>query len=131
MLYEVITHAVPILILSNEYLERPKFEIERIRKSEVTEQPSYERIEEPQAELATSSRGQPAGAATGGASVPAVTGIRPSRPVPVRDDEVEAPVSEPAQATQKPRQGFFGQLFSRLFGSEEAVAAAPPPAPKP
>src|SRR5210317_123619 len=66
-------HKMPIFILSNEYMERPKFEIHRIRKSDITDEPSYTRIEKPDAELVASSESQASAAATG--PVPAVTGV--------------------------------------------------------
>jgi ribonuclease E len=117
-------HAVPIVILSNEYMERPKFEIERVRKADVSDEPSYERVAEPEAELATGSRAKPASAPP----VAAVSGIVPGRPVPVREE-----VEEIEAAPAKPKQGFLGMLFTKLFaGTEEASApiagqpAAPP-----
>jgi ribonuclease E len=117
-------HAVPILILANEYMERPKFEIHRVRKSEVTEEPSYNRVEEPQPELVETSRPRAGGVP---APVAAVSGIMPSRPVPVREEE-----AEPLPA--KARQGFFGMLFAKLFAGTEAEQVAKPvqkPAQKP
>ena len=98
-------HRLPILILSNEYMERPKFEIHRVRKSEMTDEPSYSRIEQPQSELVASAE-TVASAATGQA--PAVSGVMHSRPAPVREEE-----------PKKESKGFFGQLFSKLFGAEE------------
>jgi ribonuclease E len=102
-------HAVPIMILSNEYMDRPKFEIHRVRKSEVNDDPSYSRIEEPMAELVHNAESQAASASTG--PVPAVAGVTHSRPAPVRE--------------KKAKPGFFGQLFARLFsnGDEEAPPA--------
>jgi len=110
-------HSVPIMILSNEYMERPKFEIHRVRKSEVTDDPSYARIEEPKAELVANERTQAAGAGSG--AVPAVSRVTPSRPIPVREEpEEETPAAENTVAA-KPKHGFFGTLFSRLFASGE------------
>ena len=117
-------HAVPILILSNEYMERPKFEIHRVRKSEVSEEPSYERVSEPEAELVSSDRSKAAATP----AVAAVSGIMPGRPVPVRE-EAEEVTTAPVQA--KAKQGFFGMLFAKLFASAEqkpAPAAARPQA---
>ena len=105
-------HGVPIVLLSNEYMERPKFEIHRVRKSEVTDEPSYERIEEPKAELVANAHTQAVG--TGVGPVPAVSRVTPSRPVPVREEtEVDA------QGAAKAKQGFFGMLFTKLFSSGE------------
>ena len=120
-------HEVPIVILSNEYMERPKFEIERVRKADVSDGPSYERVAEPEAELATGSRAKPASAPP----VAAVSGIVPGRPVPV-PEEVEEIEAAPA----KPRQGFFGMLFTKLFAGTEKASAptagqpAAPPMPR-
>jgi ribonuclease E len=124
-------HMVPIVILSNEYMERPKFEILRVRKSDVSEEPSYARVAEPEAELAAGSRAKPVGAPP----VAAVTGIIPGRPVPVRE-EVEEAVEEAVEVASasprqaKPKQGFFGMLFAKLFSgeAEESAPAATRPA---
>jgi ribonuclease E len=117
-------HGVPIVLLSNEYMERPKFEIHRVRKSEVTDELSYERIEEPKAELVANARTQAVG--TGVGPMPAVSRVTPSRPVPVREEaEEEAPVIE------KPKQGFFGMLFTKLFSTSEAPKVEAAPKPKP
>ena len=112
-------HKMPIFILSNEYMERPKFEIHRIRKSDITDEPSYTRIEKPDAELVASSETQASAAATG--PVPAVTGVVRNRPAPVR--------AAPPEPEKKAKPGFFGQLFSKLFSGseqEEPVAEKPP-----
>jgi ribonuclease E len=116
-------HVVPIFVLSNEYMERPKFEIHRVRRSEVSDEPSYARVEQPKAELVANSETQAASAVSG--PVPAVSGVMPARPVPARS----AATPEPA----KDKQGFFGQLFSRLFGGAEAEEepAEKPAEPKP
>jgi ribonuclease E len=114
---------MPIFILSNEYMERPKFEIHRVRKSEVTDDPSYSRIEQPQSELVASSETQAASLATGPA--PAVTGVVRSRPAPSR--------AAPPVAEKKTKPGFFGQLFSKLFAGteeEEPVKSKPEAAPR-
>jgi ribonuclease E len=99
---------LPILILSNEYMERPKFEIHRVRKSDVTDDPSYSRIDQPDSELVASAETLAASAIAG--PVAAVSGIMPSRPVPSRPA---------ADSEKKARPGFFGQLFSKLFSSGE------------
>jgi ribonuclease E len=102
-------HQMPIIVLSNEYMERPRFEIHRVRKSDMTEVPSYSRIDQPNAELVANAETQASSSAA--SPVAAVSGVIPGRPAPVR----------PAPASKtKPKQGFFGQLFSRLFSSGEA-----------
>ena len=122
-------HAVPILILSNEYMERPKFEIHRVRKSDVTDDPSYARIEEPKAELVANARTQ--AAATGVGPVPAVSRVTPTRPIPVREEAEEEAATAQKPPAEKTSQGFFGMLFTKLFASgqqeqlEPAKKAAP------
>jgi ribonuclease E len=96
-------HTVPMVVLSNEYMERPKFEIHRVRKSEVTDDASFSRVEKPHAELVASAETQAASPAS--SPVPAVTQMTPARPVPIPE--------------KKTKPGFFGQLFSKLFASGE------------
>jgi ribonuclease E len=102
-------HSLPILILSNEHMERPKFEIHRVRKSEVTDEPSYARVDQPNTELVHNAETQASSAAS--LPVPAVSGVMHGRPAPDRP--------EPA-AEEKPKQGFFGQMFSKLFTAGES-----------
>jgi ribonuclease E len=99
-------HDVPIVILANEYMERPRFEIHRVRKSDLRETPSYSLVEQPEAELVASAETQ--ASSTAAAPVAAVSGVMPARPVPARE------------TAAKPKPGFFGSLFARLFaGGEE------------
>jgi ribonuclease E len=111
-------HSLPILVLANEYMQRPRFEIHRVRKSDISEDPSYSRIDQPKAELVASAETQ-ASLATG-APVAKVSGVIPSRPAPTRPEPKEA---------DKPSQGFFGQLFSKLFSSSPEVKVETKKAP--
>ena len=114
-------HSLPILILSNEHMERPKFEIHRVRKSEVTEEPSYTRIDQPNIELVHNAESQATSAAS--LPVPAVSGVMHGRPAPNRP--------EPAAAVEeKPKQGFFGQLFGKLFAAGESEKKEEKPSPQ-
>ncbi|MFC1740420.1 Rne/Rng family ribonuclease [Pseudomonadota bacterium] len=113
-------HKMPIFILSNEYMERPKFEIHRHRKSDVTDEPSYSRIEKPDAELVASAETQASSVAA--SPVAAVTGVVRSRPAPVR--VIEEPV-------KKAKPGFFGQLFAKLFSAKEEEEPAKAETAKP
>jgi len=101
-----LRHSIPILVLANEYMQRPKFEIHRVRKSDISDNPSYSRIDQPKAELVASAEMQ--ASLANGAPVAAVSGVIPSRPAPSRPE---------AEVAVKTRQGFFGQLFSKLFAS--------------
>jgi ribonuclease E len=117
-------HAMPIIILANEYMDRPKFEIHRVRKSDITEEPSYGMVEQPEAELVASASTQ--AAAAGAGPVAAVSRAMPSRPAPNR------PSREPkAESRPEPnaKSGFLGGLFARLF-SATPEEAAPDPKPK-
>lgn len=114
-------HDAPILVVSNEHMERPKFEIHRIRKSEVSDDPSFTRVEQPTAELVANAETQASSA--GAAPVAAVTRVAPSRPAPNR---------EPEKEDKKEKKGFFGQLFSRMFDNgEEEETEQKPAASKP
>jgi ribonuclease E len=94
-------HRVPVLLLSNEYMETPRFEIHRVRKTDVTAEPSYERIAAPKPELVASEQSQ-----TSATAAPAVAGIRPTKPAP-------APRKTP---------GLFARLGKLLFSSGEDEA---------
>jgi len=123
-------HSVPLVILANEYMERPKFEILRVRKSDVSDDPSYERVSEPEAELEANDRSK----AIATPAVAAVSGIMPGRRMPVREEEeAEEVTAAPVQA--KAKHGFFGLLFTKLFSgagpghaAEREPAAAKPQA---
>jgi ribonuclease E len=88
-------------------MHRPKFEIHRVRKSEISDDPSYSHVEQPKSELVANAESQ--ASSLGAAPVAAVSGVIPNRPAPTRP--------EPKVAEEKPKQGFFGQLFSKLFSS--------------
>jgi len=113
-------HELPILVLANEFMERPRFEIHRARKSEVSDDPSYSRVEQPKSELVASD--ETLASLAGSAPVAAVSGVLRSRPAPTRPEP---------ESVEKPRQGFFGQLFSKLFSSSEPVAKAEKPTSRP
>jgi len=96
--------SVPIVILANESMERPKFEIHRLRKAEVTDDPSYSHLSQAQTELVASDETQ-AAAAIAPAPAPVVTGVTHGRPAPAPE--------------KKSKPGLFGQFFSKLFSATE------------
>ena len=49
-------HQGPIVMLANKHMVTPDFEILRVRKSEVTDAPSYSRVEQPEAEVVANER---------------------------------------------------------------------------
>ena len=95
--------SVPITVLANEMMQRPKFEIHRLRKTEMTDDPSYSHMTQQQPELVASAETQAA------APAPVVQRVPHSRPAPGQE--------------KKAKPGILGQFFSKLFsGSEEEPA---------
>ena len=93
---------VPVMLLGNEYLETPKFEIHRVRKSEVSDVASYNRVTTQETELVANDQTQAAGVAS---PAPAVTAFIPSTPVPT-------------PAVRK-SPGLFSRLGKMLFSNGE------------
>ncbi|MEN5119106.1 Rne/Rng family ribonuclease [Luteimonas sp. TWI662] len=121
-------HGAPIIIVADEQLHTPHYEVSRIRENELgeeTSRPSYQ-------------RGTPRRVATialskGNLNVPppAVTNVRPAQPAPIREPKPEpapapapAPVAAPAPAPAQASSGGFVGWLKTLF-------AAPAPAPQP
>ncbi len=104
-------HRVPIVMLANQYLVTPHFEILRVRKTDVSKEPSYTRINQPDAQLIANERSQANAVAV---PAPAVQRIVPDRPAPTRTEE-KAP-------------GLFARLANILFShpkEEEKSKPAP------
>ncbi len=91
-------HKVPIVMLANQYLVTPHFEILRVRKSDVSSDPSYTRVEQPEAQVVANERSQ---ANAISVPAPAVKRIVPEHPAPTRTEE-KAP-------------GLFTRLANILF----------------
>ncbi len=131
-----LRHKVHVMIVADEKLETPHIEIQRIREADMGEhsKPSYERLTTVEtAELPKM------GQALGSSEQPAVSGIVPSSPAPLREEvaaavAVAAPVArrqQPAAATTTTRTAPTGGVISRLLGwFRSAEAAAPAPAQK-
>ena len=99
---------VPVVLLGNQYMDTPAFEIHRVRKSEMTDEASYDRIEGPQTELVANEQTQATAAAS---AAPAVQPVRQASPVP---------------ATPQPKEtGLFARLAA-LFSSGDEVEQAKP-----
>ena len=104
-------HKVPIVMLANQYLVTPHFEILRVRKSDISGDPSYARIDQPEAQVVANERSQANAIAI---PAPAVKRIVPDRPAPTRTEE-KAP-------------GLFTRLANILFShpkEEEKSKPAP------
>jgi len=124
-----LRHKVHVMIVADEKLETPHIEIQRIREADMGEhsKPSYERLTTVEtAELPKM------GQALGSGEQPAVSGIVPSSPAPLRD-EVAVPVAAPQPAARRqpstaPVAAPSGGVISRLLGwfrSAEAATPAP------
>ena len=102
-------HQVPIVMLANQYLVTPHFEILRVRKSDVSDSPSYSRIEHPEAQVIANERSQANAIAV---PAPAVKRIVPDRPAPTRTEE-KAP-------------GLFRRMANILFSHPEKEEKSKP-----
>ncbi len=125
-----LRHKVHVMIVADEKLETPHIEIQRIREADMGEhsKPSYERLTTVEtAELPKM------GQTLGSSEQPAVSGIVPSSPAPLREEiaepaKVAAPSvprrqTAPAAAAPKAQEG---GLVARLLGWFRSVEAAPP-----
>jgi ribonuclease E len=106
-------HEVPVLVLANEHMQRPKFEITRVRIADVSEEASYTQVTKPDDADTGMAGARPAAPK----AVPAVTAASQARPVPPKAAVVEV---------EKKPAGFFGKLFGGLFGGAEAAAPSEP-----
>jgi len=102
-------HKVPIVMLANQHLVTPHFEILRVRKSDVSETPSYSRVEQPEAQVVANERTQTHAVAP---TDPAVKRIVHDRPAPSRTEE-KAP-------------GLFSRLAKILFSHSEEEDTSKP-----
>jgi ribonuclease E len=126
-------HKVHVMIIADEKLQTPHIEIQRIREADMGEhsKPSYERVTSVET-AALPKMGQ----TLGSSEQPAVSGVLPSSPAPLRDEETKSAVAAPApQPARVHRQSIpvtsvpSGGVISRLLGwFRGAEAAAPTPA---
>ncbi|UXA53292.1 Rne/Rng family ribonuclease [Xanthomonas prunicola] len=127
-------HESPIIIVADEQLHTPHYEVTRLRENELGEdsgKPSYQRGTPRKLPVHALTKAQlniPA--------PPAVTSIKPSQPAPVREEAPApvAPVAAPAPVVTvpipAPVTGVVGWL-KRIFGGVEPVAPAPESTPRP
>jgi ribonuclease E len=116
-------HDAPILIVADEQLHTPHYEVTRLRENELDEEsskPSYR-------------RGTPRKVATialtkANLNVPppaAVTNVRPAQPAPIREPRPEpAPTPVAAQPAPSPATGGFVGWLKSLFGGAEETSAS-------
>ncbi|WP_186308941.1 Rne/Rng family ribonuclease [Stenotrophomonas rhizophila] len=124
-------HDAPIVIVADEQLHTPHYEVTRLRENELGEEsgkPSYQRGTPRKLPVHALTKAQlniPA--------APAVTNVKHSSPAPVREvvEPVAAPVPvAPAPVAAPAATGVVGWL-KRIFGGEAAPAATPQPTARP
>ncbi|MGD9265668.1 MAG: Rne/Rng family ribonuclease, partial [Lysobacterales bacterium] len=108
-------HRVPIVMLANQHMVTPHFEILRVRKSEVTDAPSYSRVEQPEAEVVANERSKANAVAP---PAPAVKRIVPDRPAPARSSDSER------SSGKEP--GLFKRMARMLFSNDKEDELAKP-----
>ncbi|MFT3668444.1 MAG: ribonuclease E [Pseudoxanthomonas sp.] len=124
-------HDAPIIIVADEALHTPHYEVTRIRENELGEEsskPSYQRgtpRKLPVHALTKSQLNIP--------PAPAVTHVKHAQPAPVREEREQpapapAPVAVAPAPVAAPASGGVVGFFKRLFGGEPAVAAPAPQA---
>src|SRR5690606_12285965 len=123
-------HGAPIVIVADEQLHTPHYEVTRLRANELDEEasrPSYRRgTQRKVATIALTKANLNVPAA-------AVTKVQPARPAPVREPRAEpapepapAPAPAPAAAVVAPATGgIVGWLKSLFVGAPAAEASAP------
>ncbi|MGN2251811.1 Rne/Rng family ribonuclease [Frateuria sp. GZRe12] len=120
-----LRNKVHVVIVADDRLETPHIEIQRIREADMGEhsKPSYERLTAVEAAPIPKM-----GQALGSSEQPAVSGIVPATPAPVRE-EAPAPAPAPA-AAQRPRPASApapqGGVISRLLGWFRGTAEPAP-----
>ncbi|HET8817912.1 MAG TPA: ribonuclease E [Xanthomonadaceae bacterium] len=114
-------HDAPIVIVADDQLETPHYEVTRLRENELGEEsarPSYQRgtpRKLPTHALTKSNLNIPA--------LPAVRNVQPAQPAPMREprepEVAQAPAPAPAAGPHR-EPGFVARLFGALFGAAEA-----------
>ncbi|MEL1264311.1 ribonuclease E [Pseudoxanthomonas putridarboris] len=128
-------HDAPIIIVADESLDTPHYEVTRIRENELGEEsskPSYQR---------GTPRKLPVHALTKAQLnipvAPAVTHVKHAQPAPVREEReapvaaapAPAPIAAPVAVAAPVNGGVIG-WFKRLLGGSEAAAPAPQSRPQ-
>ncbi len=110
-------HDVGIVLIPNRHLDTPKYEIDRVRRQDISDDdaPSHS-LEKgfTSDSMPPSERAQPR------VEQPAVKQIQPASPAPQRPEPMPAPV--PVSGGES---GFIKRLFSSIFSPREDAAAKP------
>jgi ribonuclease E len=121
-------HDAPIVIVADDQLETPHYEVTRIRENELGEEssrPSYQRgTPRKLATIALTKANLNVPAA------PAVTNVKPTQPAPIREPREEAPVAARVSApTPAPTHsvGMVERILRFFRGAQGTTAAQPAP----
>jgi len=109
-------HDVSIVLIPNRNLETPKYELERVRRQDMSEDDAPSHTQEKEAETQDQPRVERPQARV---EQPAVGRIQPASPAPQRPEAVPAPVTAPNSES-----GFIKRLFSSIFAPREESAEA-------
>jgi len=123
-------HEAPIVIVADDQLETPHFNISRLRENEIAEEgskPSYHRTTPRKLAVHSLTKAQ-----INVPDLPAVTAVRPPNPAPVREEvEVEVVAAAPVFSNRAPaaKPGLFARIAAFFAGEPSAQAAAAPAKP--
>jgi ribonuclease E len=118
-------HDAPVVIVADDQIETPHFNISRLRDNELGEEsgkPSYHRTTPRKLAVHSLTKSH-----INVPDLPAVTAVRPANPAPVRD-EPELEVAPPPVFSNKaaaPKLGFFARLAAIFTGGESDGGEAP------
>jgi ribonuclease E len=118
-------HDSPIVIVADDQLHTPHYEVTRIRENELGEEsgkPSYQRgTPRKLATIALTKANLNVPAA------PAVTNVRPAQPAPIRESRDDMPVAAPAPVAPAPVQspGLVERMLRFFRGGAEPAPAMP------
>ena len=118
---------VEVLLLPNQHLETPDYEIERVRVQDMAE----ESDEHPSYQIATQARADEVSYTRPGDAPrpeePAVKQITPPAPAPQRPEPVETPALAATAQAQPHKDGLLKRIFSTLFPPKTAETTQTPP----
>lgn len=115
-------HNAPVIIVADERLETPHYEIVRIRTSDLddnAQRPSYKRVTIAPAPVVQSMQTQ-----QGEAEQPAVSGVKPATPAPMKadDDLRQTTADRKAVSENSSRPGLLKRILAFFSGSPTSTA---------